>query len=380
MGKHSRTLTAVSLFMLCSTQIAHADPPSRLKKESEPCATLCSKGEKLLEEYKLDEAVKTFRLALKADRRCARAHIGISGCYREGHNPEDALIEANKAVELAPAQSESYVARARAYDGLRDYKRCLVETNRALKLNPNSPWALILRSKSGYAVDALSRREETDDERRLNDLKRACEIAPKLPEAHAALGEAYGILGRYKEGAAALTKAIALRPNNKIYYELRSTQYAGMRQYDKALEDLSSVIRLHPKFPRAYNERAQHYEHLGKFDKAFEDYTKSLELDGSRHHIRYQRAMLAEKIGKYKESIGDYTLLLGINPKDDEMIAGRAGAYFKAGMLDKALADYSRAIELSPESLYYEGRSRVYRKLGKPDLANKDLQQASKRK
>lgn len=380
MSTYSSTLIAVSILILCSAQPTTAEPANRGKKESEPCSRLCKEGEKLLDELKLDEAAKRFNLALKSDPRCARAHAGLSGVYRQGRNPAASLQEANKVVELAPSSAESYATRARVYDAMKDYKRCFFECERALKLNPDCAWALILRSKSIYAVTALTSKQESDEQRSIKDLRRACEVEPNLAEAHAALGEAYEILGRYKEGAESLSKAIALQPNNKQYRELRSTAYAGMKQYDKALEDLTAVIRINPLFPRAYNERAQHYEHLGKFDKAFEDYTKSLELDGSRHHIRYQRAMLAEKIGKYKEAISDYTKLLEINPEDDEMNAGRAGAYSKAGMLDKAIADYSRAIELSPEAIYFEGRSRVYTKLGKKDLASKDLQEAAKRR
>lgn len=55
------------------------------------------------------------------------------------------------------------------------------------------------------------------------------------------------------------------------------------------------------------------------------------------------------------------------------IVAGRAEMYLKAGKLNEALTDYNQAIKLVPEALYYEGRSKVYRKLGKKDLADKDL-------
>ena len=63
---------------------------------------------------KPDEAIEDFNEVLNRDWGNAAAYRGKGAAYLKKDNPEQAIVELDKAIRLAPNSSDSHCLRARA--------------------------------------------------------------------------------------------------------------------------------------------------------------------------------------------------------------------------------------------------------------------------
>ena len=87
---------------------------------------LCNEGERLKDEGKLEEAVKSYEQALTVDERCVLAHLALAVLQGRLKNHEAAVEHAQKACELEPSDPFNYTAMSltmqRAFAGTGDRK------------------------------------------------------------------------------------------------------------------------------------------------------------------------------------------------------------------------------------------------------------------
>ena len=72
--------------------------------------------------------------------------------------------------------------------------------------------------------------------------------------------------------------------------------------------------------------------------------------------------------------------LLKANPYEDELLRKRGDSYAALKKYKEALNDFNKAIEYEPDyaRTAYESRSKIYKILGKDELAAKDMQTAKR--
>ncbi len=75
------------------------------------------------------------------------------------------------------------------------------------------------------------------------------------------------------------------RPNNFIFYFLKSQIYAQLSNYKEAHENIKLCLEAHPKFPQGWLLLALIEEQNGKLDKAIEGYTSYLEVSGNNKQV-----------------------------------------------------------------------------------------------
>ena len=94
------------------------------------------------------------------------------------------------------------------------------------------------------------------------------------------------------------------------------------------------------------------------------------------------RANAYMQIKDYPHALADYTTLIKLSPGDDNLRRQRAVVYELMGNFPKAVEDYTAAIELAQteSAPSYAARARCYEKLGKKDLAQRDLAKSKKLK
>jgi predicted Zn-dependent protease len=77
----------------------------------------------------------------------------------------------------------------------------------------------------------------------------------------------------------------ARRPNNFVFYFLKSHIYVQVNQFSQALENIQKCLELHPHFDKGWLLCASLYEKEGKIKEALSGYTTFLELSGGNSQV-----------------------------------------------------------------------------------------------
>jgi TolB-like protein/Tfp pilus assembly protein PilF/predicted Ser/Thr protein kinase len=182
----------------------------------------------------LDRALEYYEAALKHDPQFALAYFGISGVWAGriqtgqvspavGRGPADAALK--RAIALDETLPETHLALANGSTWTDwDWRAAEEHFRRALDLNPNSGGAHSFHSHYLY------------------------------------------IVGRPKEGAAAMQRAIELDPLNDLIQQFYGMTLAFDRRFEDALAHAERVQRLRPG--AAWAALTQNYHLLGRFDEA----------------------------------------------------------------------------------------------------------------
>jgi len=195
-------------------------------------------------------------------------------------DPDEALRNLNKAIELDDTCVEAYEQRMEVYEArfhktkrVKDAKQAIRDCSKLLKLEPESPKAAEWMRKRGYFKLQLKRYDAA-----IADLKRSIEKDNWASKSYQYLADAYRAKGQPKRAAEAYTDAIRCDPTDASLYWNRCEIYYDLKEYQKVLFDLTKVIEIQPT-AKAHLRRADIYRELGEPHKALEDIQKAKELD-----------------------------------------------------------------------------------------------------
>lgn len=177
-----------------------------------------------------------------------------------------------------------------------------------------------------------------------------------------------------------LNKAIENKPNSPDLFVLRAQANFAAGNNEAAEADFKTAEAMHnsTKLYEFNNLRGSNFMLLKKFDSAISTLNKALELQPNSSVALANRGSAYLELGKYENALTDSLKAVSLD-SSSSAAQGIAGAsYFNCAQYQKALLCLNKAIELEPknfEALHYRGKT--YEKLGKKDLALKDLAAAA---
>lgn len=121
-----------------------------------------------------------------------------------------------------------------------------------------------------YALACLHL-DKNELERVVLDSSRALKLNPNLTEAFHLRGVALQRLGRTDEALMDFTRAIFLSPDEGKRYYNRAVAHEAAGDLLKAVDDYTKALIVEPGLVDAYNNRGVAYSRLGEMDRAFED-------------------------------------------------------------------------------------------------------------
>jgi tetratricopeptide (TPR) repeat protein len=162
-------------------------------------------GELFLDKYEIDEALKSFQVALKSDEQNVAARIGMAQLMLEQNPPA-----AKAAIEQALKTNANYVpAHLLAAEIALDERRrddAKGAIDRALEVNPNS-----LEARSLQAAVAWLEGRDADFERLAQEVLK---INPVYGDVYRTAGDHAARNYRFDEAVAMTKRAIAIDPDN----------------------------------------------------------------------------------------------------------------------------------------------------------------------
>ncbi len=189
----------------------------------------------------------------------ATAHAINAKLHFVNDNYKQALIETNKAIELEPDEAENYSFRCVLMNVLNQYDKALSDIDKAISIEPENAWYYYNRGQTLHML------------KRSDDALEATEKAIELDSNDAAFyrNKASILLDikRYSDALAAAKKAIDLKPEVTSYY-ISSTALFLMKRYKEATQELEEALKLDSEEPKTYHLFAVQYHTMSAEAKA----------------------------------------------------------------------------------------------------------------
>src|SRR6202171_70413 len=194
------------------------------------------------------------------------------------------IVFFEQAIHDDPSYAEAYAGLAEATailgqvpnDGIppREAKPKARETRqRALHINPRLPEAHAVLGNMAMSYDwDLPTAEK--------ELRRAIELNPNDPVAHEWFCHLLIVEGRNAEALSEVRQALDLDPVAPLYHTVLAETYYYGRDYDAAIDEAQQVVRLHPDFPLAQFWLGSAYREKKMYPQAVETFQRARQLSG----------------------------------------------------------------------------------------------------
>jgi len=193
----------------------------------------------------LKKSIEYFNQAIEKDPTYALAWAGLANGYWEDSDihisPHVAMPKAKqaalKALAIDDTLAEAHGALAielTAYDW--DWANAEKEFKRAIELNPDYPTA---HAQYGWYLSLMGRSEEA-----IAELKRATELDPLSTNANGILGLAYGWARRNDEAVAQLQKTLELDPESWLTLTYLGWVHIGQGKFSEAITVLQRAKQI----------------------------------------------------------------------------------------------------------------------------------------
>ncbi len=222
-----------------------------------------------------DAALAALDRAIAASPDSAVYYSNRATLYRDAKRDYPrALLDYDKAVELAPRISQIYVNRGMLRQLAGDPALARADYSKAIALDPENALAFCRRGD----LERMDHQEDLS----IADYTAAIALDPTRAEAFCGRGMANVQAARYDQALADFGEAIKLNPRDYTAYHERGLAYLEEKTDPaRALADMDRAIKADPRQPAAHADRARILEFLGRRSEALEEYRKVLKLSSS---------------------------------------------------------------------------------------------------
>jgi tetratricopeptide (TPR) repeat protein len=222
-----------------------------------------------------NDALDALTRAIELDPANPRHYIDRAFVHDAGFGRmSEALADATKAVELAPALYDAWAERGAIYMHMGECASRIADHNRAIQLDPQRFEGYVHRA------DALRCQGALDEA--IADYDHALTIEPASAWAVWNRGSIYEQTGDLDAALNDYTRAIQLSPNDPWaspdYYFSRAGIYRAQGQHMQALADCEAILRLVSDDPLGFYCRGLSETALGQTGEARVDFEKATTL------------------------------------------------------------------------------------------------------
>ena len=140
------------------------------------------------------------------------------------------------------------------------------------------------------------------------ELKQAIEKDPRLPQAHALLGQIAIFRGRLDEGIALTEREIDLNPANAMaFYQLGDAK-VRQSKWDEGIDALKKSIWLNPFYSAPYIVLGRAYIKKGEPGTAEGMLTRAIQYDPNNRSAHYLLAQLFQQTGKPADAKREFAI------------------------------------------------------------------------
>ena len=262
--------------------------------------------------------------------------------YYEQGEYRRALLEFNKALQIDANNARYYLYRGQAYKELADAEAALKDFDRALELDATLAEAYFERGWIYFADDNYGKAR--------SDFEQALKLDDEYPDAYVGRGMTYYALDDYARALTDFNQAVELDAAYSEAYYGRGLVYYATGEYLKSVEDFSTTVELDEEWAPAYYRRGQAYYDLDELTAARADYNHAIELDPDNATPYFDRGVLLYDLGRYQDALADFTKVLEAYPEEGSAYLWRGAVYNHLNETEKAIADLELAVKWTTDA------------------------------
>lgn len=268
------------------------------------------------------EALEQLRIALKNNPSLVAPNLLAGMALTRLGEWSAAVTHLERARRQEPTSSVPLLALAKAYVGLRDYRRAHEAYTAATALDAGNAeaWYGVGITARSLADSILkkTRQSNAECEALLRDslqaLTRAVGLEPAAPRAHLILAEALRDSGKYGEALTEYETALRLAPEDAAANLGLATTYWKTGDPERAVPYLETVLKRLPNDAEANGIMANVLVRRGDFSEALPFAQKALAGNPNLAQVRFSLAKIYMEQGQINKAIGEVRKITAVDP------------------------------------------------------------------
>lgn len=274
-------------------------------------------------------------------RLMATRYVQAAKAAEGENNPERAIAEYTRALELTPNNAEALARRSELYQQTGNTDAALADITQAIEQSPDNPDYPFTRANFRLSVG--------DTQGAIKDYTLAIRNDPAFIKAYGNRGSARADWGDDQGAIEDYTRAIELEPSvdtQAAIYLNRCLSYSNLGEQQLALEDCSTAINLRPSHGLAYQNRGLVRRRLGDLPGALQDYNIAIRVEPDTPDPYYNRGLTRQNMNDLPGALEDFSRAIKVEPEYVFAFYDRGLLHIELGNRAQALSDLRRASEL----------------------------------
>lgn len=243
---------------------------SKEKFSEERLQRLTESGDTNFRQKAYNQAAIDYSLLIQMQPNNGYAYLKRGASYYRQGNPELALADLNKSVELLGDNFKNLFYRGWTNLKLKNYQDAIADFTKMVQIDSSS--------YSGYYGRGVAKAEKGDYVGSISDYDKSIQMKSDYSSAYNNRGWSKFKLGKYREAMVDLDRAAQSDPNNWAIFDSRQEIKFALDDLFGCVDDCNTSLKLNAKSSNSYFFRGQAHFRLGNKSKACSDWNKAGEL------------------------------------------------------------------------------------------------------
>lgn len=226
--------------------------------------------------------------------------------FYEQKNFSAAIECIDRALKLAPDQSNYWKLKGDILVWLGEDKKALEAYDRSVELNPNNNYAEM------YFKQASLQIKMNLNEQAAESYKKGLKIAPLDKNAWYNLGKIFCRLDRYQEAAQAFEQILKIEPDNFMTIHMKAKALQKSGAYANAIKEYKELLKIYPTMSIAWLGIASCLIQIDSYQEALEAYDQYVKISPNDPNAWTSRSIVLCSLGRYQEFLESCNKALAI--------------------------------------------------------------------
>lgn len=304
--------------------------------------SLVDKGNDLLDEGKVDEAMECFEEALRTNPGDADALLGKASCFMDSGKFDEALEWLDRALELDDRNALVWSSKGFCLGTIGRTEDALDCMEKALGIDPTSAHA--------WGGKGLALMDKGDFEAAMECFDRVLEIFPDDVPAKVHKANCLNELQRHKEALALVEEALDAETHGAAGWTEKGIALTGLDRFSEAEDCFTRAIEIEPDSAYAWFHRGANSTYCDKLQEALDAFNRCLKIEKNHAPALSLKISVLVKLKRFDEAKKTADYLTDTFPDSAFSWVAKGNMYFEMENGDEAFHAFEKAISLEPDN------------------------------